>query len=83
MTDRPRRPQLVGPTRHDPEALRFARVAKGWSQSELAAALGCSPSLVCEMEKGTRGATPARLQQIAAVLNCPVSVIERKQPAVA
>lgn len=79
MTDRPRRPQLVGPTRHDPEALKFARIAKGWSQTELAAALGCSVSLVCEMEKGTRGATPARIKQLAEVLNCPTSVLERKQ----
>jgi transcriptional regulator with XRE-family HTH domain len=83
MTDRPTRPRRVAPTRQDPEALTFAREAKGWSQVDLAAAVGMSRSLLCEMEKGTRGATPARLKQIADVLNCPVSVLERKRQAVA
>lgn len=80
MTERQRRPKLVGPTRQDPDALRFAREAKGWTQTALADAVGCSVSLICEMEKGTRGATARRLLQLAEALNCPVSVLERKQP---
>ena len=83
MTDRPIRPRRISLTHQNPEALTFARVAKGWSQTDLAAAVGISRSLLCEMEKGTRGATPANLKRIADVLNCPVSVLERKRQAVA
>lgn len=79
MTDPTVRPRRLSLTRHDPAALQFAREAKGWTRTELATAVGCSISLISEMEKGTRGATPARLIQIAAVLNCPVSMLERKQ----
>ena len=79
MTDRPRPPRRVAPTRHDPTVLKIVREAKGWSQVDLARAVGISRSVLCEMEKGTRGATPASLKRIAEVLNCPVSVLERKR----
>lgn len=83
MSDATPRPRRLSLTRHDPAALQFAREAKGWTRTELANAVGCSPSLISEMEKGTRGATPARMLQIAAILNCPVSMLERKPAAVA
>lgn len=68
-----------GPLNHEPEAVIWARKAKGWTQAALARHLGVSPSLICEIEKGTRNATPHLLTQIAGALNCPVSVLERKR----
>ena len=67
------------PLDHDPEAVVWARKAKGWKQAELAAAIEVSPSHMSEIESGTRNAPPWLLNRIAAVLNCPVSLLERKR----
>lgn len=72
------RPRRIAPVDHDPEALKWARRAAGWRQAELARQVGISPSLLCEAEKGTRGLAPAVMKLLAAALNCPVSVLERK-----
>lgn len=79
MTDRPQRPRRVAPTHHDPEAVRFIRTSKGWTQDRLAKTAGISPSLMSEIEKGTRSATPTVLLRFADVLNCPVTLLERKR----
>lgn len=57
----------------------WARRAKGWKQAALARELGISPALLCEIEKGTRNASPDLLNRMAQVLNCPVTVLERKR----
>lgn len=75
------RPRRVASVSHDPQALRWARERAGWRQSHLARAIGVSSSLLCEAEKGTRSLTAAALARAAAVLNCPVAVLERKAGA--
>ncbi len=57
------------------------RGAKGVTQAWLAEQIGVSPSLVSEIEAGTRNATPARLRKIADALNCPITMLERKREA--
>lgn len=71
----------MSPLNHDPDALRYALDKSGLTQRELAAAIGKSPSMVTEMLRGTRNATPATLAAIAVALNCPLVVIEAKRSA--
>lgn len=65
---------------HDPEALVWAFKKSGLTQREFAAKIGKSESLVSEMFKGIRNATPAVQREMARVLNCPVVVLEAKRP---
>lgn len=67
------------PLNHEPEAVAWARNAKGATQLWLAKEVGISPSHMSEIESGTRNAPPALLIRIAGALNCPVSVLERKR----
>lgn len=67
------------PLNHDPEAVKWAREAKGWTQIALAKAVEISPGHMSEIEGGTRNAPPHLLRKFAEVLNCPVSVLERKR----
>lgn len=69
----------MSPLDHDPEALQWALDKSGMTQRDFAAAIGKSPSLVSEMLKGTRNATPAVIQLMAKALNCPRTVLERKR----
>lgn len=71
------------PTRlnHEPSAIAWARKKAGLSQAQLAKRCGFSRSLICEIEGGTRNATPARLNKIAEALNCPVVFLEAKREA--
>jgi transcriptional regulator with XRE-family HTH domain len=71
-------PRRIAPVAHDPEALKWARVRAGWKQAPLARELGISRSLLSEAESGTRGLSPAVINRIAEILNCPVTVLERK-----
>jgi transcriptional regulator with XRE-family HTH domain len=75
------RPRRKTPVDHDPNALVWARKAAGWRQATLARELGISPSTLCEAEKGTRGLAPDVMKRLAATLNCPVTVFERKADA--
>jgi transcriptional regulator with XRE-family HTH domain len=72
-----RRPTLS----HEPDALKWAREAKLWTQAALASAVGISPAYMSMIEAGDRNAPPALLAKIARALNCPVSVLERKRDA--
>lgn len=72
------RPRRKTPVDHDPAALKWARERAGWRQAPLARELGISPSLLCEAEKGTRGLHPRIKNKLAEILNCPVTVLERK-----
>ena len=83
MADKPlkeRRPPK-DPLDHEPVAVTWAREKAGLTRAQVAAQLGVSAGLISEIEKGTRNATPARLQQLAEVFNCPVVVLERKRYA--
>lgn len=64
---------------HEPEALRYALDQSGLTQKEFAHRLKKSQSLVSEILKGTRNATPALISDMARVLNCPRVVLERKR----
>ena len=67
------------PLDHEPAAVTYARVQAGLTKTQLAAACRVSVSLISEIEAGTRNATPAMIIKLAAVLNCPRVVLERKR----
>jgi transcriptional regulator with XRE-family HTH domain len=66
------------PLDHEPEAVTYARESAGLSKTELADACEVSVSRISEIEAGTRNATPAMLDKLAEVLNCPRVVLVRK-----
>lgn len=67
------------PLDHEPEAVAWARRRSGLTQKQLAERAGIKESLMCEIEGGTRNATPAVLLKLAEAMNCPVVVLERKR----
>lgn len=71
----------MSPLDHDPEALVWAFKKSGLTQKTFAEAIGKSPSMVSEMFRGTRNMTPATMNAAALVLNCPITVLERKRGA--
>lgn len=66
------------PFDHEPEGVAYALKQSGLTQKEFAGLLGKSESLVSEILKGTRNATPALIGDMARVLKCPRVVLERK-----
>ncbi|WP_394621248.1 helix-turn-helix domain-containing protein [Lentzea sp. JNUCC 0626] len=75
-TEPPRRAAL----NHSPEALRWARRAKGWTQRQLADVIGVKATSVSDFERGTRSAPPDLLIKIARAFRCPVSMLEAWDP---
>lgn len=69
------------PLDHEPEAVMWARERSGLTKTQLAERVGVGLSLISEIEKGTRNATPPLLLKIAGALNCPVVFLERKRCA--
>lgn len=67
------------PLDHEPVAVTYAREQAGLTQQQLAKATGVSRSLITEIELGTRNATPAMIAKLAAALNCPRVILERKR----
>lgn len=67
------------PLNHEPQAVKYAREKAGLSRTELARACGVSLSLISEIEKGSRNATPKMLLTLAEVMNCPLVVLESKR----
>jgi transcriptional regulator with XRE-family HTH domain len=59
----------------------YAREKAGLTRTQLAELCGVSLSLISEIEKGTRNATPAMIRKLAEALNCPVVILERKRVA--
>lgn len=59
--------------------MRWARKRSGLTQTQLAGRAGLSRTLVVEIEGGTRNATDENLIKLAAAMNCPVVVLERKR----
>lgn len=66
---------------HEPEGVAYALRQSGLTQKDFAEKLGKSQSLISEILKGTRNATPALIGDMARVLNCPRVVLERKRVA--
>lgn len=64
---------------HEPEGVAYALRQSGLTQKEFATQLGKSQSLISEILKGTRNATPALIADMARVLNCPRVVLEAKR----
>jgi transcriptional regulator with XRE-family HTH domain len=64
---------------NEPEAVAYALRQSGLTQKEFASRLGKSQSLISEILKGTRNATPALIGDMARVLNCPRVVLESKR----
>jgi DNA-binding XRE family transcriptional regulator len=65
------------PLNHNPAAVREAREARGLTQAQLAAVIGCTNTYVSEIEGGTRDARVDLLERIAAALDAPVELLER------
>ncbi|GAB3213285.1 hypothetical protein GCM10027294_43420 [Marinactinospora endophytica] len=60
---------------HSPHAVTRAREAAGLTKTDFAQLLGCSLSLVSEMESGTRNASRERLARMADVLGVPTNTL--------
>lgn len=83
MGERRAHVRCVAQLDHDPESLVWARKQAGFTQKELAEALGVSPGHMSEIESGKRNLTPKNLAKAAKVLNCPRAVIAaNSRPAV-
>jgi transcriptional regulator with XRE-family HTH domain len=63
---------------HDPEAVTKARTDAGLTKTALAKELGCSLSLVSEIESGTRNARLPLLERMAELLGCETSELRHK-----
>jgi transcriptional regulator with XRE-family HTH domain len=74
----PARNRPKDPLDHEPVAVTYAREQAGLTKTRLAIACGVSVSLISEIEAGTRN-TPAMIRKLAAALNCPRVVLERKR----
>lgn len=71
----------MSPLNHSPEGLAYALRQSGLTQRQLAADVDISTSYLNEILKGKRSANQNLLRDIAAVLNCPVVVLENKVDA--
>jgi transcriptional regulator with XRE-family HTH domain len=78
MKGRHRNPPKT-PLDHEPTAVTYARQQAGLTKTALAQRCGVSVSLISEIESGTRNATPAMIAKLAAILNCPRVILERKR----
>lgn len=77
MNSRRRLRRAAGsPPAQNGRAIRELRLDAGIPQQQLAARVGISPSLMCEIESGTRSADVDVLRLLAAVLKVPVDEIE-------
>lgn len=57
--------------------LTLLRIVQRWPQNELAAALGCAPTLVCDYEAGRKPLSRKRLDAIVAVLGLSPEAVDR------
>lgn len=78
----PRR--VLGRLNQEPTHITWVRESRKVTKRELATAVGKTESLIGEIERGTRNATPDTLLAMAEYLGCPVSMLERRvRPAYA
>lgn len=74
-----RRPRTL---HHDPVAVTAAREDAGLRKVDVANALGVAPSLISEIEAGTRSLTPPNLVRLARILRVhPRELRARPAPA--
>ncbi len=64
------RPSALGAT------LRFLRFANGWSEGDLARALGITPVLISRYERGSKKLYRQRLEELLAVMGVPPEAID-------
>ncbi|HEV2853272.1 MAG TPA: helix-turn-helix transcriptional regulator [Thermoanaerobaculia bacterium] len=64
------RPPLLG------AVLRFLRFSGGWSEAELAQALGIKPDLISKYETGRKPFRRERLEELLAVMDVPPEAID-------
>jgi transcriptional regulator with XRE-family HTH domain len=76
MTER-KKPR--SPLDHKPDAVKRARERTGLTRTEVARQLGVSLSLISEIEKGTRNATPAMILRLSDLLNCAPDTLRRRR----
>lgn len=62
-------------------AIFLLRALRGWTQTELAAAAGVTPSMVCEYERGRRVPSRKTLERLATTVGVPVTAVDRVLPA--
>lgn len=67
------------PLDHKPAAVRRARERLGYTRTELAGLVHVSVSLICEIEKGSRNATPAMILKLARELHCSPDSLRRRR----
>lgn len=72
----PRPPEAV---RIDPTALLVLREKDGSSKTRLAAAAGISLGYLADLESGRRKGNPQVITRLAAALNVPRSMLERRR----
>jgi transcriptional regulator with XRE-family HTH domain len=75
MTER-KKPR--SPLHHKPEAVTEARERLGLTKAEVAARAEVVPSLITEIEKGSRNATPAMILVLAGILQCDPDTLRRR-----
>jgi transcriptional regulator with XRE-family HTH domain len=75
MTER-KKPR--SPLHHKPRAVTRERERLGLTKAAVAERAGVSPSLITEIEKGTRNATPAMILVLAGILECDPDTLRRK-----
>lgn len=63
------------------QKLAELRKAKGWSQSQLAAKIGCTTSCISNYEQGVRKVDLPTAARIAAALGCTVDDLIDKESA--
>ncbi|GAA0402547.1 hypothetical protein GCM10009530_63110 [Microbispora corallina] len=68
---------VAADTDHDPDKVTAARKQAGFTKRETARRIGVVESLISEIEKGTRNATPPRLRQLADLFGCAVTELQR------
>lgn len=66
------------PLNHKPAEVRRARERLGLTRKQVADVLHVSPSLITEIEKGTRNATPAMILRLAPVLRVKPDTLRRR-----
>lgn len=74
-------PDRISELDHAPEGVVYARKKAGLRQQEAADSLGISGPYLSQIERGVRNASPALLNKMADVYNCPRVVLERKRQA--
>lgn len=66
------------PLDHDPAAFEQARLQARLSKSEVARRARVSLSLISMIEKGSRNASPALIDTLAGILDCPPEQLKRR-----